>query len=295
MRAIDVVRARCPRAQPAYVAAFEAGDPDLAAAGVTTRLRLAHLLAQVFHETGDLTILEESMSYSAARMTQVWPGRFPTVSAALPYAHNPRGLAEKTYGGRMGNGPEGSGDGWRFVGRGLIQCTGRDSYESFGRRLGIPLAAQPELAYAPEWSLKIALAEWTDKGCNALADRNDLVGITKRINGGLIGLDDRRSEYAGLWPLMLREHDATFTATWHLVADTGPAAPQAWQEAAPDRSTEALQQALNRLQAAGLVVDGKAGPATRTAVAAFQAAHHLAVDGLAGPATWAALEAALAG
>ena len=291
MRAIDIVRARCPRAHPSYAAAFGNGDADLIAAGVTTKLRLAHFLAQAFHETGDLTITVESMSYSAARMCEVWPSRFHSTAEARPYAHNPRALAERVYGGRMGNGPEGSGDGFRFIGRGIVQCTGRESYEEFGRKLGVDLAAEPDLAISPQWTLKIALAEWVQKGCNALADKNDIYAITRRINGGLIGIGDRQHEFAGVWPLLLSARDDTFTATWAAVA--GAEAPAAWEEAEPDHSTKYLQQALNRLIGADLVVDGLAGPATRAAVREFQAAAGLTVDGIAGDETWGAIRARL--
>lgn len=293
MRPIDIVRARCPRAHPNYVAAFRDGEADLSAAGVTTRLRLAHFLAQCFHETGGLTILVESMSYSAARMCQVWPRRFPTLTSAYPYAHNPRALAEKTYGGRMGNGPEGSGDGWRYIGRGLVQCTGRESYEAFGRQLGIALADQPELAIDPRWTLRIALAEWTEKRCNEAADRNDLVTISKRINGGTVGLADRREEFAGLWPLMLAERDAEFTATWDTATGADQSRAPAWQQAEQDTSTISLQRSLNRLLWISLAEDGKAGPATRAAVVTFQRSAGLVADGIAGDETWGAIRTRL--
>jgi putative chitinase len=291
MHPIDIVRAHCPRAHPNYVAAFQTGEPDLVAAGIITRLRLAHFLAQAFHETGDLTILVESMSYSAARMCQVWPRRFPTISSASPYEHNEQALAERVYGGRMGNGPEGDGDGWRYIGRGLVQCTGRESYERFGRLLQIDLAENPSLAIDPRWTLRIALAEWAQKGCNLLADRNDLVGISRAINGGTIGLSDRRDEFDGLWPLMLREREETFTATWAATAAPGETG-EAWAVARPSPTTADLQRALNHLLGLSLDVDGQAGPATRAAVKQFQAAHGLDIDGLAGSATWAAIHAA---
>lgn len=289
MRPIDIVRTKCLGAHRTYVAAFRDGEADLAAAGITTRLRLTHFLAQCFHETGGLTILEESMSYSARRICEVWPRRFPTVFSAEPYARNPRALAEKTYGGRMGNSSEGSGDGYRYIGRGLVQCTGRESYEKFGRELGIPLAEKPELAIDPTWTLRIALAEWTEKRCNEAADRNDLVTISKRINGGTIGLADRREEFGRIWPLMIAERDAIFTETWDIAHVSDQSAPPAWQQADPDTSTIALQRSLNRLLGCLLVEDGKAGPATRAAVKMFQQARNLVVDGIAGDETWNAI------
>jgi putative chitinase len=279
IRALAVVRRLCPRAHPNYLAAFDAGDDDLVAAGVTTPLRLAHFLAQAFHETDGLTILVESMNYSAKRMTEVWPKRFPSVAVAAPYAHNPRALAEHTYGGRMGNGPEGSGDGFAFIGRGTIQCTGRESYAKFGSLLGIDLAGNPDLAIDPRYVLKIALAEWTEKGCNALADRNAIKDITEKINGGRIGLDDRVKWFDRVWPVVQEMHGSN------------PA--PSWQAAEPDPDVEGLQKLL---VAAGYTVDvdGRKGPQTVKAIKAFQRDHRLEVDGVAGPRTRAGLADAVA-
>lgn len=278
IRALAVVRRLCPRAHPNYVSAFDRGDAVLEKAGVTTPLRLAHFLAQAFHETDGLTILVEAMSYSAKRMTQVWPKRFPTVAAAAPYAHNPKALAERTYGGRMGNGPEGSGDGWAYIGRGLVQCTGRESYAKFGAALGIDLLGQPDLAVDPRWTLEIALAEWGEKGCNALADRNAIADITRRINGGLIGYDSRLAWFDRVWPVVQSLHGS----------DPVPS----WTASQPDPDVERLQ---TMLVAAGysVEIDGRKGPQTVAAIKAFQKDHGLDVDGAVGPKTWAALDAAM--
>ncbi len=179
-----------PMVNLTYQQAF-AGDV-LAATPLADRpLRLAHFLAQVCHETGGLRILVENLNYSAKRLTEVWPSRFPTLSAAAAFANNPRALANKVYGGRMGNvDPD---DGWTYRGRGLLQITGRDHYAQNGRALGIPLEAHPDLALAPEHALAIALETWRAKGCDAPADADDIVAVTRRINGGLIGLEDRRA------------------------------------------------------------------------------------------------------
>ena len=187
-----------PNARSVYRAAFAQADAALAPTGVNaTRLRLAHFLAQVCHETDGLTIRVESLNYSAPRLAQVWPSRFGDPAVAARYAHAPEKLAEKTYGGRMGNGPEGSGDGWKYVGRGLLQITGREAYETYGRALGIPLAEDPDLAISADWALKIAAAEWAastrrGKTCNEMADADDVEGVTRAINGGLIGFASRK-------------------------------------------------------------------------------------------------------
>ncbi len=191
----DILRL-APDARSAYLAAFDDAGAALGPFGVdANRLRLAHFLAQIAHETDGLTIRVESMNYSAARLPQVWPSRFSDPEVAQAHAHQPEKLANYVYGGRMGNvGPD---DGWRYIGRGLLQITGREAYEKYGRVLGIPLAETPDLAFSPAWSLKIAAAEWaasTRKGrtCNDMADADDLEGVTIAINGGRIGLASRR-------------------------------------------------------------------------------------------------------
>lgn len=180
-----------PNARQNYKDAFAHADVDLVAYGINKNaLRVAHFMAQVLHESGGLSIFIENMNYRAARIKQVWSSRFPTVASAEPFAHNPEKLANKVYGGRMGN--DLNGDGFRFIGRGMIQVTGRESYKKFGDLLGVDLTADPDLAFSAQWTLKIAAEEWKEKGCNALADADDLRGITRRINGGFNGLDSRR-------------------------------------------------------------------------------------------------------
>lgn len=189
MRAIDIVRALCPNARPDYVAAFEAGDALIEAAGITTPRRLAHFMAQVCHETDGLSITVENMNYSAGRIPQVWPSR----PEAVRFAHDPEGLANSVYADRMGNGPASSGDGWRYRGRGMMQTTGRAAYREWGRKIGVDLEADPDLILSAEHALKPALYEWEAGGCNAFADRDDITRITQVINGGKIGLDSRKA------------------------------------------------------------------------------------------------------
>ncbi|MCE1236716.1 MAG: glycoside hydrolase family 19 protein [Hyphomicrobiales bacterium] len=187
-----------PNARAAYLTALDRADVDLAPFGIpASALRLAHFLAQICHETDGLTIRVESLNYSEARLPQVWPSRFRDPAVAATFAHAPERLAEHVYGGRMGNGPEGAGDGWRYIGRGLLQITGRESYERYGAALGIPLAEEPDLAFSAVWSAKIAAAEWaasTRKGrtCNEMADADDVEGVTRAINGGLVGFSSRK-------------------------------------------------------------------------------------------------------
>ena len=130
-------------------------------------------------------------SYSAERLTKVWPKRFPTIESAQPYARNEKALANKVYAGRMGNRDESSGDGARFCGRGLVQLTGSDGYYHAGKALGVDLWANPELVQTPEYAALTAGWFWNTHKCNEAAAVGDWVKLTKIINGGTVGLEDR--------------------------------------------------------------------------------------------------------
>jgi putative chitinase len=168
--------------------------PALSAAcvawSINTPRRWSHFLGQLHHESAGFTRMVENLNYSAKRLTEVWPNRFPTLASAEPYARNPEALANKTYGGRMGNTEP--GDGWKYIGRGLIQLTGRANYRLYGELLGLPLEEDPNLAHWPEPAARIAAAFWSRNNLNALADKDDLTAITRKINGGTAGLADRR-------------------------------------------------------------------------------------------------------
>src|SRR5262245_35151449 len=160
-------------------------------------LRVAHFMAQVLHESGGLTLQFENLNYSAGRLPKVWPLRFRPKGPLDPaeFAHDPEKLANEVYGGRMGN--VDPGDGFTYRGRGLMQLTGRESYRAATTavRQDFPDApdfeASPDEVISAQWCLRIATAEWMAKGCNAMADRDDIRAITRAINGGLIGLADR--------------------------------------------------------------------------------------------------------
>ncbi|HYS52595.1 MAG TPA: lytic enzyme [Thermoanaerobaculia bacterium] len=180
-----------PNIRSNYRNGFADADKVLADYDInSTALHLAHFMAQILHESGGLTVLIENLDYRAERIREVWPSRFKTVEDAKPFAHNPEALANKVYGGRMGNIQP--GDGWRFIGRGLLQITGRESYERYGKALGIELAASPDLAFSAEWCLPLAAAEWYAAGCNAFADADDIRKVTRAINGGYTGLTSRK-------------------------------------------------------------------------------------------------------
>ena len=157
--------------------------------GLETGLRIAHWLGQFGHESRNFTDFEENLSYSAERLCKVWPSRFPTLASALPYARNPRKLANKVYGLRMGNiAPD---DGWTYRGRGP-QLTGRDNYAAAAKRTGLPLISQPDIAADPRHFVLLACDYWDSRKCNAAADDDNLVLVTKRINGGSVGIQERR-------------------------------------------------------------------------------------------------------
>lgn len=155
---------------------------------VNSPLRISHWLAQFGVESRSFTAFEEDLSYSADRICAVWPSRFPSPSLAAPFAHNPEALANRVYGGRMGNNED--DDGWTYRGRGP-GLTGRANYAACEVRTGLPLVECPELASKPENFVLIACDFWAQHGCNEMADQDDLKGITRAINGGYNGLADR--------------------------------------------------------------------------------------------------------
>ncbi len=166
-------------------------NTSLPAHGLDTFLRVAHFLAQVVHESGHMRLVEENLNYSADRLQQVFPRRFPTGAAAQPYHRNPEKIGNRIYGGRMGNGPESSGEGYKYRGRGLIQLTGKNNYTAFAEWAGEDaIVSDPDLV-ASKYPVASAVYFWVENGLNALADVDNVKGVTRRINGGYNGLADR--------------------------------------------------------------------------------------------------------
>ena len=191
MLSVEILKRLYPSANQANVEIFAAQCGSLFESfGISaTRNRLHFFLAQLGHESGGLKVREENMNYSAERLRVVWPSRFPTIASTNGFAHNPEALANKVYGGRMGN--DRPGDGWKYRGRGYIQITGKDGYRNVGDGAGLDLVADPGLAIDPRHCLKIACAFWKWKKINPICDRGDFVAVTKRINGGTVGMQDR--------------------------------------------------------------------------------------------------------
>jgi putative chitinase len=180
-----------PRANREFVQALiPAADAAAAHWGISDAHVVARFLAQNHHETQGFTKFTENMNYSAARLMQVWPSRFPSVAAAKPYANNPPALANNVYANRMGNGPPSSGDGWRFRGGGLTHHTGKAEYARVAKRTG----RTPDEIRNPSKAVAMvdaAASYWADRNVIEAAKRGDDRAVTIRINGGLIGHQDR--------------------------------------------------------------------------------------------------------
>jgi putative chitinase len=159
---------------------------------IDTPRRQACFIGQCAHESNNFKTLEENLHYSAAALMRTWPSRFPDVDTAKKYANNPEKIANKVYSGRMGNVED--GDGWKYHGRGLIQLTGKDNYANCGSNVGVDFLGNPDLVATPEYAALTAGWYWNKRGLNQLADIYDIPSITQRINGGLLGLDDRKAK-----------------------------------------------------------------------------------------------------
>jgi len=179
---------------------------------INTPQRVAAFLAQTSHESGGYTMLSENLNYKAATLAACWPNRFATLgpdkkpkkdekgkmiptAVANSIAGKPELIANLVYSARMGNGPAESGEGWKFRGRGLKQLTGKFNYEKCGRDLGIDLVGNPDLLLEPMYAARSAGWFWKSNALSTYADKGDLEGMTKKINGGLIGYAERKAKY----------------------------------------------------------------------------------------------------
>jgi putative chitinase len=180
--------------------------------GIDTAQRIAGFLSQCAHESGGFERLQENLNYSADGMAGIWPKRFAVLGPdkkpikkdgknqpnkfALALHRKPEMIANVVYSGRMGNGPTESGEGWKYRGRGLKQLTGKDNHRACSAGLGVDLVENPDLLLDPVYAARSAAWFWATNKCNSFADAGDIEGLTKRINGGLIGIDDRKKRYA---------------------------------------------------------------------------------------------------
>jgi putative chitinase len=172
---------------------------------IDSALRLAHFLAQCGHESGGFRLTKENLNYSAKGLNGIFKKYFPTLESALPYERKPEKIANKVYGGRMGNGPESTGDGAKFCGRGYIQLTGKDNYTAFGKSIGEDVCANPQVV-AEKYALLSAAWFFNKNKLHTMADggATDAVvtSITKRVNGGTIGLPDRIKHFKEYYQLL---------------------------------------------------------------------------------------------
>lgn len=163
---------------------------------IDSPFRIAGFLSNTAHESGGFKFVKENLNYSAASLMRVWATRFPTIEIAQQYAMQPDKIANRAYCDRMGNGNEASGDGAKYIGRGLIQLTGKNNYVAYSMACDNEALTKPEIVEQPKYAAESAGWFWSVNKLNTLADAQDVVGMCKRINGGLHGLDDRQMKYS---------------------------------------------------------------------------------------------------
>ena len=163
---------------------------------INTVQRVSAFLAQCAHESGGFRAIKENLNYKAESLCKVWPRYFPNIDVARQYAQQPEKIANRAYANRMGNGPEESGDGWKFCGRGLIQLTGKDNYSRYAQSTEQTLDEASEHLTTFEGCVQSAAWFWEANNLNQYADSGDILTMTKRINGGTLGLEDRQKHYA---------------------------------------------------------------------------------------------------
>jgi putative chitinase len=162
---------------------------------INTPERVAAFLAQCAHESGGFKFLKENLNYKAESLCKVFPKYFPDINLAKQYEKKPEKIANRVYGNRMGNGDESTGDGFKYMGRGLIQLTGKNNYTLFAAAIDTPLEEIPEYLQTFEGAVQSACWFWEQNNLNQWADKKDIMTLTKRINGGTIGLEDRIKHY----------------------------------------------------------------------------------------------------
>jgi len=170
---------------------------------INTPQRIAAFIAQCAHESAGFKFLKENLNYRAESLMRVWPRHFSNIDIARQYANKQEMIANRAYANRMGNGDEASGDGWRYLGRGLIQLTGRNNYEAFAESIETPIEEIPEYLATFEGAAQSACWFWETNNLNRFADVGDIKGLTKAINGGFIGLEDRIKHYNHALEIML--------------------------------------------------------------------------------------------
>lgn len=245
---------------------------------ITTANRIAGFFAQVGHESAGLKSLEENLFYRAETLDKIFPKYFKNAGRnAAEYAKQPEKIANIVYASRMGNGDTASGDGYKFRGRGAIQLTGRENYTNFGKTIGLTAEQAIDYVQTKKGALESACWYWKSRNLNAACDASDIVKMTKLVNGGTIGLEDRRKHYN------------------EALAILGGAVVAAVNSQITDAVTQTLRKGskgdlVKKLQAAlGIGADGDFGQGTENALKKWQDRNGLTADGVAGPKTLAKL------
>lgn len=286
MFSADTLKKLWPHARPELIAAIAAQGPAMFPKfGLDTPLTVAHAMAQFSEECGADTEGVENLSYSAQRLIEVWPNHF-NASNALLYAHNPQKLANFIYEPPqhkdLGNNPN-SDDGWKYRGEGGPQTTGRAAYAKLAAQTGLDLINNPGLVNEPNNWLTCALADFINCGCLSFAKNDDVIGVTHHLNGGLIGLADRKA-WLAKWKAALEAEGHTVVAP--------PRDTNAAQMGDSGDHIKAVQQQLSDKGYQVGKVDGDFGTATRGAVVTFQVDNGLPATGEIDAATRAALPTA---
>jgi putative chitinase len=197
MITLEILQKLCPKTKPAVLKKYAESLHETAEYYdmYVNKKRAAAFIAQVAHESGGFNFVKENLNYSAKGLRTTFKKYFADESTANAYAKQPIKIANKVYANRMGNGDEASGDGYKYCGRGLIQLTGKQNYTKFAADLGISVDETVAYLETPEGAVSSAGWFWDNNNLNSYCDKDDFVGLTKRINGGTIGLEDRKHHY----------------------------------------------------------------------------------------------------
>ena len=243
---------------------------------INTAHRIAGFIAQTAHESNEFNTLSENLNYSADALNKIFPKYFVKAGRdAQEYHRQPEKIANVIYANRMGNGDEESGDGWFFRGGGILQLTGFNNYWKFGESIGITAPEATRYVRTPEGAIESACWFWSENNINKYCDNDDIVGMTKRINGGTIGLDDRKKHYNHNLTILGIDSPEPEAEThgFHLV-----------KRGSKGEDVKRVQEIL------GLTPDGDFGPGTERSVKYWQEEHGLVPDGIVGPQTFTAMQ-----
>jgi putative chitinase len=247
---------------------------------INTPDRVACFISQCAHESNNFKVLKENLNYSADGLKRIFPKYFKNVDPN-DYARQPEKIANRVYANRMSNGDEDSGDGWRYRGRGVIQLTGRDNYSRFAKDMGMSLDEVVDYLETIEGAIMSAAWYWNSRKINLAAEDNDIVKMTKLVNGGTIGLEDRKKHYAHILEVLGTEYEESDEEeVEEEEADSEKInINQIIKRGSRGPTVAALQEAL------GIDADGVFGGGTEKALKIWQTNNDLTADGIAGPKT----------